>query len=163
MPRKSIGGALDIIHVLGIITIISIAIAVLVPLHGNINSLMESFMYEYEPQPNPNILVNVQNGNNTAIITITIKNENNNQDLTISGLLINGYKCYLTSNVVIPPDSAATLTLESNPPVLVSINGAYTTGVIHPALTCYPTTQTSNNYYLGLIVNNTIAYAQING
>jgi len=152
MTYKNILGILDISHIFLAITLVALAIALLAPLHFNVNKLENVLTSLIDPQdPDPGNNPSYVSTNATLIksinliaITITIRNDGNEQ-LTIGGTTtIGSMLCDLEPSITIPPNSEGVLTLmmytvngTMTDPVTINLGGnAYSAGGV-PEIFCY--------------------------
>ncbi|WP_054856539.1 hypothetical protein [Vulcanisaeta sp. JCM 16159] len=165
-------GAMEISHILVIITLFTLAIAILAPFHFNVGRLGQTIYSLISGSSaysgsNPSYIetsATMSSSDNIVTITITIRN-NGNSSIILSGTtLIGSAKCNLSPLIIIPPQSTGELTLSiytmdntMSDPVTVNVGGdAYSTGT--PQIFCYGT-------YLSLADNNgfTIVFSTVNG
>ena len=150
MTYKNKLGTMDISHIFLTITLVALAIALLAPLHFNVNKLenvLTSLIYAQNPGNNPSYVstnATLIKSNNLITITITIKN-NGNKQLTIGGTTtIGSMLCDLEPSITIPPNSEGMLTLvmytvngTTTDPVTINLGGnAYSAGGV-PEIFCY--------------------------
>jgi len=150
MTYKDKLGSMDISHIFLTITLVALAIALLAPLHFNVNKLenvLTSLIYPQNPGNNPSYVSTnaaVVRSNNLITITITIRNDGNEQ-LTIGGTTtIGSMLCDLEPSITIPPNSEGVLTLvmytangTMTDPVTINLGGnAYSAGGV-PEIFCY--------------------------
>jgi len=148
MTYKDKLGTMDISHIFLTITLVALAIALLAPLHFNVNELgnvLTSLIYPQNPGNNPSYVstsTTLIRSNN--LITITIKN-NGNKQLTIGGTTtIGSTLCDLEPSITIPPNSEGMFTLvmytvngTMTDPVTINLGGnAYSAGGV-PEIFCY--------------------------
>ena len=143
MTYKNKLGTMDISHIFLTITLVALAIALLAPLHFNVNKLgnvlTSLLIYPQNPGNNPSYVstnTTLIRSNNLITITITIKN-NGNKQLTIGGTTtIGSMLCDLEPSITIPTNSEGMLTLvmytmngTTTDPVTINLGGnAYTAG-----------------------------------
>jgi len=151
MIYKNKLGTMDISHIFLIITLAALAIALLAPLHFNVNKvenvLTSLLIYPQNPGNNPSYVstnATLIRSNNLITITITIRNDGDEQ-LTIGGTTtIGSMLCDLEPSITIPPNSEGVLTLvmytvngTMTDPVTINLGGnAYSAGGV-PEIFCY--------------------------
>ncbi|ADN50734.1 hypothetical protein [Vulcanisaeta distributa] len=172
MYYKMNRGAVEISHILVIITLFILAMAILAPFHFNVNSLEQTIYsliggFGANNGSNPSYIETsaiMSKSDDIVTIAISIRNNGNNSIMLGGTTIIGSAKCNLYPSIVIPPHSVGELTLSiytmdntMSDPVTVNVGGdAYSTGT--PQIFCY-------GAYLDLTNNNgfIVVFSTVNG